>query len=140
MHSHPYLTLSPRAEYCTFGEKFSIYKDFFLRLFIHKRHREREAETQAEGEAGSTQGAGCGTPSWVSRIKPWAEGGAKPLSHPGCPIIFNCEICLFEYVDIQFRTFKTMYQPIENIPRTFNPLIELSYWGRECNWMSQKDN
>ena len=25
-------------------------------------------------------------PSWVSRITPWAEGGAKPLSHPGCLI------------------------------------------------------
>ena len=23
--------------------------------------------------------------SWVSSIRPWAEGGAKPLSHPGCP-------------------------------------------------------
>ena len=47
--------------------------------------REREAETQAEGEAGSMQGARRGTPSQVSRITPWAEGGAKPLSHPGCP-------------------------------------------------------
>ena len=49
------------------------------------RDTEREAETQAEGEAGSTQGARRGTQSWVSRITPWAEGGAKPLSHPGCP-------------------------------------------------------
>ena len=47
--------------------------------------REREAETQAEGEAGSMQGARRGTLSQVSRIRPWAEGGAKPLSHPGCP-------------------------------------------------------
>ena len=47
--------------------------------------REREAETQAEGEAGSMQGARQGTRSWVSRITPWAEGGAKPLSHLGCP-------------------------------------------------------
>ena len=46
---------------------------------------EREAETQAEGEAGSMQGAQRGTQSWVSRITPWAEG-AKPLSHPGCPL------------------------------------------------------
>ena len=64
---------------------------FFLRfyLFIHERHthaeRERETETQAEGEAGVTQGARRGTQSQVSRIRPWAEGGAKPLSHPGCP-------------------------------------------------------
>ena len=34
------------------------------------------------------QGAQCGTRSQVSRITPWAEGGAKPLSHPGCPPVF----------------------------------------------------
>ena len=46
---------------------------------------EREAETQAEGEAGPMQGANRGTRSQASRIRPRAEGGAKPLSHPGCP-------------------------------------------------------
>ena len=56
-----------------------------LILFTHERDTEREAETQAEGEAGSMQGARCGTRSQVSRITPWAEAGAKPLSHPGCP-------------------------------------------------------
>ena len=61
---------------------------FFLRfyLFIHERNRKREAETQAEGEAVSMQGTQCGTRSLVSRITPWAEGSAKPLSHLGCPI------------------------------------------------------
>ena len=54
-------------------------------VFIHERHRQREAETQAEGEAGPLQGVRCGTPSQVSRITPWAEGGTKQLSHPGCP-------------------------------------------------------
>ena len=49
------------------------------------REPQREAETQAKGEAGSMQGARCGTRSGVSRITPWAEGDAKPLSHPGCP-------------------------------------------------------
>ena len=49
------------------------------------REREREAETQAEEEAGSMQGARRGTQSQVSRIRPWAENGAKPLSPPGCP-------------------------------------------------------
>ena len=47
--------------------------------------RDTEAETQAEGKAGSMQRAQRGTPSQVSRIMPWAEGGAKPLSHLGCP-------------------------------------------------------
>ena len=48
------------------------------------KHTHTEAETQAEGEGGS-QGAGRETLSRVSRTTPWAEGGAKPLSHPGCP-------------------------------------------------------
>ena len=52
------------------------------------RDREREAETQAEEEAGSMQGAQSRTQSWDSRIMPWAEGGAKPLSHPGIPYKF----------------------------------------------------
>ena len=50
---------------------------FYKILFIDERHTEREAATQAEGEAGSMQGARCGTQSWVSRITPWAEGGAN---------------------------------------------------------------
>ena len=50
------------------------------------RDRERETETQAEGETGSMQEARCGTRSQDSRIMPWAEGGAKLLSHLGCPI------------------------------------------------------
>ena len=32
------------------------------------------------------QGAQRGTRSRDPRIRPWAEGGAKPLGHPGCPI------------------------------------------------------
>ena len=63
----------------------NIFSDFYL--FIHERDTERrEAETQAEGEAGATQGVQLRTRSQVSRIRPWAEGGAKPLSHLGCPI------------------------------------------------------
>ena len=50
---------------------------------MHERHKERGAETQAEGEAGSMQGARCGTQSWVPRITPWAKGSTKPLNHPG---------------------------------------------------------
>ena len=46
---------------------------------------DREAETQAEREEGSMQGAERGTRSRVSRIIPWAEGGAKPPSPPGLP-------------------------------------------------------
>ena len=35
---------------------------------------------------------------WVSRITPWAESGAKPLSHRGCPfllILIYILFCLF---------------------------------------------
>ena len=46
-----------------------------------KRQRHRQREKQ--------QGAQHGTQSRVSRITPWAEGGAKSLSHPGCPKSFN---------------------------------------------------
>ena len=50
-----------------------------------ERERGREAETQAEGEAGSMRRARRRTRSQVSRITPWAEGGAKPLGHQDCP-------------------------------------------------------
>ena len=68
---------------------------FFLRsylVFMRDRERERKAETQAEGEAGSIQGARCGTRYQDSRITPWAEGGAKPLSHPGCPFFYFLKV------------------------------------------------
>ena len=58
----------------------------FLKDFIYLFMRDREAETQAEEEAGSMQGAQRGTRSGASKIRPPAEGGAKPLSHLGCPI------------------------------------------------------
>ena len=58
----------------------------FKKDFIYLFMREKEAETQAEGEAGSMQGAGRGTRPSVSRVTPMPEGGAKSLSHWGCPI------------------------------------------------------
>ena len=54
--------------------------------------REREAERHRQRE----KQAPCKKPDMgldlgISRITPWAEGGAKPLSHWGCLIlvIFN---------------------------------------------------
>ena len=61
----------------------------FLKKFIHlfMRQREREAETQAEGEADSIQGAPHGThPQPPGSCPGLNEGGAKPLSHLGCPV------------------------------------------------------
>ena len=73
------------------GKAFVFYS--FIHLFIHLFIHERHTHIQAEGEAGSMQGARCGALSQVSRITPWAEGGAKSLSHPGCPTykILNVE-------------------------------------------------
>ena len=60
-----------------------LFTCLFLKiLFIYSWER------QAEGEARSKQGPWCGTWSRVSRIMPWAEGGAKPLNHLGCPTFF----------------------------------------------------
>ena len=53
-----------------------------MRDTARDREREREAETQAEREAGSIQGARCGTPSWGSRIMPWAEGRCLTAGPP----------------------------------------------------------
>ena len=65
---------------------------------------------ETEREAGSMQGARCGTRSRVSRIVPWAEGSTKPLSPPGCPsMVFFCVcfttsflLCYKEYVSFFF--------------------------------------
>ena len=43
------------------------------------------SETQAEGEAGSMQGARCGTRSWIPGSHPEPKADAQPLSHPGIP-------------------------------------------------------
>ena len=62
---------------------FIIFKRFYL--FIHERHREKGAETQAEGEAGSKQGAGCGTGSLIPGSHPEPKTDAQLLSHSGNP-------------------------------------------------------
>ena len=62
-----------------------------------ERERERGAETQAEGEAGSMREARCETRSRVPRVRPWAKGGAKPLSHPGCPSVFYLFFLFYHY-------------------------------------------
>ena len=45
----------------------------------------REAETEAEGEAGSLQGARCGTRSRDPGITPWAEGRHSTTEPPRRP-------------------------------------------------------
>ena len=53
------------------------------------RDPEREAETQAEGEAGSLQGAWCGTRSQDPGMRPWAEGRWSTAEPPGRPLHFS---------------------------------------------------
>ena len=70
---------------------------FFIRFYLLMRHREREGERETKRQRHRQRdkqapcmepNMGHGTQSWVSRITSWAEGGAKPLSHPGCLIAF----------------------------------------------------
>ena len=59
-----------------------------------ERHRQREKQVPCrEPDVGLDPG---------SRITPWAEGGVKPLNHPGCP-----ELSLLE--EMQF-TRKVKYE------------------------------
>ena len=87
------LSLRYHSRSPAFHQFYICFLFFFKILFIYsweterERERERERQTQAEGEAGSMQGAWRETRSPVSRITPWSEGGAKPLSHLGCPCI-----------------------------------------------------
>ena len=69
---------------CVLGGCVFIYYYYFFK-FIYLFMRDIEAETQAEGEAGSLQGARCGTGSWIMGSRPEPKGGAQPLSHPGVP-------------------------------------------------------
>ena len=96
--------------------------------------REREAETQAEGEAGSMQGAQCGTRSQDSKITPWAEGGAKPLSHHSGPLgLLKLLVCIelplaphaTLLADLQIYSFTQQILIIFHVP---GPVREL---GRE---------
>ena len=45
----------------------------------------RNTERERGRDTGRRSRLHAGSPMWDSRITPWAEGGAKPLSHPGCP-------------------------------------------------------
>ena len=59
----------------------------------------RDTQREAEGEAGSTQGAQCGTRSWVSKIRPWAEGRCQTAEPPRDPtMLFLCGCFLFSLV------------------------------------------
>ena len=62
------------------------YNFFFFKIYLRKsRSRGGRGRGKGRSRVPAEQGAQRGTRSQVSRITPQAEGGAKPLSHPGCP-------------------------------------------------------
>ena len=62
---------------------------YFIYLFIEmQRERERQRHRQREKQAPCRE-PDAGLDPRVSRIRPWAEGGAKPLHHQGCPTTDN---------------------------------------------------
>ena len=57
-------------------------------MIVIQREREREAETQAEGEAGSMhREPDVGFDPWSPGSHPGPKAGAKPLRHPGIPLL-----------------------------------------------------
>ena len=68
-----------------------FYAWFFLKiyLFTYDRHRKREAETQAEGEAGSMPRTQHRTDPGTPGSHHGPKAGAKPLSHPGLPLMLD---------------------------------------------------
>ena len=74
---------------------FFFFFKFFLFIYfmiVTQRKRER-AETQAEGEAGSThREPDVGFDPRSPGSRPGSKAGAKPLRHPGIPIV-----CCFDW-------------------------------------------
>ena len=121
----------------------------FKILFIYswETQREWEAETQAEGEAGSMQGDRHGIRSWVSRITPWGEGGANPLSHPGCPDAlfskWDGKFCILTipwecwrswFGDYSLRT--TTYKNAKSSLCSFLHFLPLQFIKKSVSWMA----
>ena len=95
-------------------------------LFIQEKHREREREGErcrdtGSRKTGSMQGACCGTLFLISRIRPWAKGGAKQLTHLGTPIsIFEQIICIRKTASRAHHTNDTCVTSTETWPMEAN--------------------
>ena len=63
-------------------------------LFVYSWETHRERQRRRQREAGSLQGARCGTRSQGSRIMPWAEGRHSTTEPPRDPL-FLLKIYLF---------------------------------------------
>ena len=83
-------------------------------MIVTERERDREAETQAEGEAGSmNREPDVGLDPGSSGSRPGPKAGAKPLRHPGIPLICirkkDIKILSYAYV-ISEQTQRKMSQ------------------------------
>ena len=104
---------------------FVIYLSF-LKIYLFVRDTEREAETQAEGEAGSMQGARCGTRSQYPEIMTSAKGRcstAEPPRHPNIPLLLKSKATLaYGDGDIALTSHKGKGQPLKPGSLTSGPV------------------
>ena len=63
---------------------FIFFKDLFIYLFMIDIERERQRHRRREKQA-PCQETDVGLDPGTPESHPGLEGGAKPLSHPGCP-------------------------------------------------------
>ena len=109
---------------------FGFFFTYYLFIYSWETQRERQRHRQREGEAGSMQGARRGTRSQVSRITPWAAGGAKPLWHQGCPCWLPLRILQKLHI-FSPRGKKKHYSQIHKIFRSSRRYINLRFKAPE---------
>ena len=94
-----------------FNFNFIFLKILFIYSWERDTHTQAEAETQVEGEAGSLQGPRCRTPSWGSRIMPWAKG-RRPTAEPSRRPSTGCCMQLMNYWTLHLKL--RMYYRLAN--------------------------
>ena len=81
---------------------------------MRDRERERGRDT-GRGRSRLHAGSLSGIPSRVSRIRPWAEGDTKPLSHWGCPrrVLIKVFLFLQTFFAIQQIYFPSLQEVVD---------------------------
>ena len=83
------------------------------------RHTEREAEIQAMEEAGSMQGAQCGTWSHDSGIMPWAKSKHSTTERPRHPRLLRIQTRIKDDIKREKHGENYLYMRIQCFPSTF---------------------